>query len=76
MVIGPPLSPLHESLPDAAAQNMLFVMAEVPYSDRHVVRDTTGTETYLKDDGRVEPPSDVSPHPDTVVLTPAAGSEP
>lgn len=60
-MIGPPLSPLHESLPDAAAQNMLSVIAEVPYSFRHVARDTTGTETYLRDAGRVEPPSDVSP---------------
>lgn len=59
--MGPPLSPLHESFPDAAAQNILFVMAEVPYSDQHVVRDTTGTATYLKDAGRVVPLSDVSP---------------
>jgi len=59
--MGPPLSPLQESFPEAAAQNMLSVIAEVPYSDRQVARDTTGTETYLKEAGRVEPLSEVSP---------------
>ena len=59
--MGPPLSPLQESFPEAAAQNMLSVIAEVPYSDRQVARDTTGTETYLKEAGRVDPLSEVSP---------------
>ena len=61
--MGPPLSPLHESLPPAArpAQNMLVVTAELPYSDWHDEREMTGTETLRRVEGRDEPPSLVRP---------------
>lgn len=57
--MGPPESPEHESLPPAVrpAQNMLVVMAEVPYCDWQVAREMTGTETFLRLAGRVVPSS-------------------
>lgn len=62
-MIGPPLSPEQESFPPAAnpAQNMLVVTADVPYSDWQEVREMTGTETFLKADGKVDPDSLVRP---------------
>ena len=56
--MGPPLSPWQESLPPSArpAQNMLVVMAEVPYWDRQVVRETIGIVTFLKATGELEEP--------------------
>lgn len=44
---GPPESPWQESFPPAAsaAQIMLVVMEEVPYSDWQVARATIGTVT-------------------------------
>lgn len=56
-MIGPPLSPEQESLPPATkpAQNILSVTADVPYSARQVARETTGTETFRRVAGRVEP---------------------
>lgn len=57
--MGPPESPEQESLPPAVrpAQNMLVVMAEVPYWDWQVAREMTGTETFLRVAGRVVPSS-------------------
>lgn len=55
--MGPPESPEQESLPPAVrpAQNMLSVMAEVPYSERQEAREMAGTVTFLRLAGRVEP---------------------
>lgn len=55
--MGPPESPEQESLPPAVspAQNMLVVIADVPYSARQAVREITGTVTFLKLAGRVLP---------------------
>lgn len=55
--MGPPESPEQESLPPAVrpAQNMLVVMAEVPYWARQVAREMTGTVTFLRLEGREEP---------------------
>lgn len=55
-MMGPPESPEQESLPPAArpAQNMLSVMAEVPYSARQEAREMTGTVTFSRAEGREE----------------------
>lgn len=56
-MIGPPESPEQESLPPAAypAHHMLVVTADVPYSAWQEAREMTGTETFLKVDGNVDP---------------------
>lgn len=48
--MGPPESPEQESLPPASrpAQNMLVVIADVPYSARQAAREMTGTVTFLR----------------------------
>jgi hypothetical protein len=52
------------------------VTEEVPYEAWQEERETTGTSTLRRLTGRVEPPELVVPHPATVAVVPAAGSEP